>query len=114
MNTGIMLNKSIQRFSNSGSQAEASNPSPGRLSLKFLHDIELSTLAREIEAVKCCEYMEEKNFPSDDPVQKCPEDMSAEDSEQKNDRDIHDLPTRDTKDQSSSAPHVVSEDPSVQ
>jgi len=78
---------------------------------QILHDIELGTLAREIEAVKCREYKEEKNFPSYNPVQKCPEDMPAEDSEK---RDIHDLPARDTKVQSSSAPHVVSEDPSIQ
>ena len=81
---------------------------------EVLHDIELSTLAREIEAVKCCEGTEEKNFPSDDPVQKCPEDMSAEDSEQRNHRGMHDLPAKDTKDQSSSAPHGISEDPPVQ
>ena len=40
--------------------------------------------------------------------------MPAEDSEQRNHTDMHDLPTRDTKDQSTSAPHVVSEDPPVQ
>ena len=75
---------------------------------QVLHDIELGTLAREIVAVKCREYKEEKNFPSYNPVQKCPEDMSAEDSEK---RDMHDLPARD---QSSNAPHGVSEDPLVQ
>ena len=47
-----------------------------------LHDIELSTLAREIEAVKCFEGTEENSIPSDYPVQKCP-DMPAENSEQK-------------------------------
>ena len=76
--------------------------------IQVLRDIELSVLAGEIEAVKCCEHIEEENFPSDDPVQKCPEDMSAEDSEK---RDMHDLPARD---QSSNAPHGVSEDPLVQ
>ena len=79
-----------------------------------LHDIELTVLAGEIEAVKCCECAEEKNILSDDPVQKCPEDMPAEDSERRNHQGMHDLPTRDTKDQSSSAPHAVSEDPPVQ
>ena len=79
-----------------------------------LHDNELTVLAGEIEAVKCCECTEEKNITSDDPVQKCPEDMPAEDSEQRNHRGMHDLPTRDTKDQSSSAPHAVSEDAPVQ
>ena len=75
---------------------------------QVLHDVELSTLAREIETVKCTE---ENNFSSDDPVQKCLEDMSTEDSEK---RDIHDLPARETKDQSSNAPHGISEDPPVQ
>ena len=79
--------------------------------IQVLCDIELTILAGEIEKVKCCEHIEEENFPSDDPVQKCPEDRSAEDSEK---RDIHDLPARDTKVQSSNAPHVVSEDPPVQ
>ena len=79
--------------------------------IQVLCDIELTVLAGEIEKVKCCEHIEEENFPSDDPVQKCPEDRSAEDSEK---RDIHDLPARDTKVQSSNAPHVVSEDPPVQ
>ena len=78
---------------------------------QVLHDIEHGTLAREIVAVKCHEYKEEKNFPSYNPVQKCPEDVPAEDSEQ---RDMHDLPTSDTKDQTSSAPHGVSEDPPIQ
>ena len=79
--------------------------------IQVLCDIELTVLAGEIEAVKCCEHIEEENFPSDDPVQKCPEDMSAEESEK---RDMHDLPARDTKVQSSNAPHGVSEDPPVQ
>ena len=83
---------------------------------QVLHDIELSALAGEIEAVKCCECIEERNILSDDPVQRCPEDMPTEDSEQRNHRGMHDLPAsyRDTKDQSSSAPHEVSEDPPVE
>ena len=79
-----------------------------------LRDIDLSALAGEIEAVKCCECTEEKNIPSDYPVQKCLEYMPAEDSEQRNHRGMHDLPARDTKDQSSSTLHGVSEDPPVQ
>ena len=79
-----------------------------------LHDIELSALAGEIEAVKCCECAKENSVPSDDPVQKCPEDMPAEDSEQRNHRGVHDLAARDTKDQSSSAPHGVSKNPPIQ
>ena len=79
-----------------------------------LRDVELPVLAGEIEAVKCCECAEEKNILSDDSVQKCSEDMPTEDSEQRNHRGMHDLPARDTKDQSSSAPHEGSEDPPVQ
>ena len=78
-----------------------------------LRDIELTVLAGEIEAVKCCEH-KEKNFASDDPVQKSLEGMPAEDSEQRNHQGMHDLPTSDTKDQTSSAPHGVSEDPPIQ
>ena len=78
--------------------------------IEVLRDIELSALAGEIEAVKCCEHKQEKNIPSDDPVQKCPKDMPPEDSEQRN----HDLPARGTEDQSSSDPHGVSEDPPVE
>ena len=74
--------------------------------IQVLRNIELTVLAGEIEAVKCCEGIEENSIPGDYPVQKCP-DMPAEDSEQR----MHDLPTRDTKDQSSSAPHG---DPPVQ
>ena len=81
---------------------------------EVLHDIELTTLAGEIEAVKCCECAEEKNILSGDPVQKCSENMPAEDSEQRNHRGMHDLPATDTKDQSSSAPHAVNEDPPVE
>ena len=82
--------------------------------IEVLHDIELSALAGEIEAVKCFECTEEKNIPSDNPVQKCPEDMPPEDSEQRNHRGMHDLPARNTRDQSSSASHGVSEEPLVQ
>ena len=90
---------------------EGKHPVTWTTLIQVLRDIELTVLAGEIEAVKCCEHIEEENFPSDDPVQKCPEDMSAEDSEK---RDIHDLPARDTKVQSSNAPHGVNEDPPVQ
>ena len=74
--------------------------------IQVLRNIELTVLAGEIEAVKCCEGTEENSIPGDYPVQKC-SDMPAEDSEQR----MHDLPTRGTKDQSSSAPHG---DPPVQ
>ena len=40
--------------------------------------------------------------------------MPAEDSEQRNHRGMHDSPARNIRDQSSSAPHGVSEDPPVQ
>ena len=40
--------------------------------------------------------------------------MPAEDSGQRNHQGMHDLPARDTKDQSSSAPHGGSENPPVQ
>ena len=49
MNTGIMLSKSIQRFSNSGSMAEASIQSPGKPSLKFC--MTLNT-AHQLEKLK--------------------------------------------------------------
>ena len=48
---------------------------------QVLHDIELGTLAREIEAVKC--HTGIPTEPSDDPLQKGLQDIPAEESEQK-------------------------------
>ena len=66
--------------------------------IQVIRNIELTVLAGEIEAVKCCEGIEENSIPGDYPVQKCSEAIPAEDSEQRNHRDIHDLPARDTED----------------
>jgi len=49
---------------------------------QVLHDIELGTLAREIEAVKC--HTGIPTEPRDDPLQKGLQDVPAEESEQKN------------------------------
>ena len=48
---------------------------------QVLHDIELGTLAREIEAVKC--HTGVPTEPRDDPLQKGLQDIPAEESEQK-------------------------------
>ena len=63
--------------------------------IEVLHDIELSTLAREIEAVKCCEGEPIGNVPvrtSDDPIQKDQMTLSTvkttEDSDRRSTRDI--------------------------
>ena len=63
--------------------------------IEVLHDIELSTLAREIEAVKCCEEEPVANVPvrtSDNPDQKDQMTLSTvkttEGSDQRSTRDI--------------------------
>ena len=60
-----------------------------------LHDIELNTLAEEIEAVKCHEEEAIQDLPvgfSDNPVQRDPTNLltaeTAEDSEQRSTRDV--------------------------
>ena len=69
MNDAEEINKEILEQWITG---KGKHPVTWKTLTQVLHDIGLSTLAREIEAVKCGQCTEEKNIPSSDTVHKHP------------------------------------------